>query len=255
MSLSPASLLVVAVLGVGILHTVVPDHWVPIALLARQRGWSRLQTARVAAGAGLGHTVSTLAIALIVWLAGIAFAAKFGQLVNTVTSFALIGFGGWIAASAIFEMRKHVHREGEESALLGHTHFHRHESNLSHTHWHGHSPMDFHDLSDDFHVSPPLHQHEHSTSGRVSLLLVLGSSPMVEGIPAFFAAAKYGAGLIVLMSTVFALSTIGTYVALCVVSTAGLQRVSLGPLERYGEVFSGVFIAVLGIVFLVLPKL
>ena len=44
------------------------------------------------------------------------------------------------------------------------------------------------------------------------------------------------------MAVVFALSTIATYVALCVYSTAGLQRVNLGAFERYGEVMSGVFI-------------
>lgn len=33
-----AALLVGVVLVVGILHTIVPDHWVPITLIARQRG-------------------------------------------------------------------------------------------------------------------------------------------------------------------------------------------------------------------------
>lgn len=73
---------------------------------------------------------------------------------------------------------------------------------------------------------------------------------MVEGIPAFFAASRFGLGLILIMSVVFALATIGTYVALCLASTASLQRMHLGPLERYGEVISGSFIAILGVLFL-----
>jgi hypothetical protein len=36
---------------------------------------------------------------------------------------------------------------------------------------------------------------------------------------------------------------------LCVVSTAGLQRVQLGAFERYGEVISGAFIMLIGTVF------
>ena len=83
----------------------------------------------------------------------------------------------------------------------------------------------------------------------MALLLVLGSSPMVEGIPAFFAAAHYGIGFVIVMSIAFALSTIATYVALSVYSAAGLQRIGLGPIERYGEVISGVFIALVGIIF------
>lgn len=57
------------------------------------------------------------------------------------------------------------------------------------------------------------------------------------------------------MSMEFALSTIATYVLLCVYSTAGLQRVQLGPIERYGEVLSGAFIAIVGTIFCVWPVL
>jgi len=87
------------------------------------------------------------------------------------------------------------------------------------------------------------------------LLLILGSSPMVEGIPAFFAASRYGPPLVIVMSFVFAASTIATYVILCVASVAGLERVSLGPIERYGEVLSGAFIAVIGVAFWAWPFL
>jgi hypothetical protein len=78
---------------------------------------------------------------------------------------------------------------------------------------------------------------------------------MVEGIPEFFAAGKYGLSLIVIMAIVFAASTILTYVLLCVYSTASLQRVKFGKLERYGEVVSGAFIALVGLAFWVFPML
>ncbi len=78
---------------------------------------------------------------------------------------------------------------------------------------------------------------------------------MVEGIPAFFAAGKYGVGLIVGMALAFGISTIATYVLLCVYSAASLQRVNLGAFEKYGEVASGAFIALVGIVFLFIPVL
>ena len=78
------------------------------------------------------------------------------------------------------------------------------------------------------------HDHEHldSKGTRTSLMLILGSSPMLEGIPAFFAAAKFGPGLIALMSLCFAVSTIATYVALCTLSGAALERLHLGPRVR-----------------------
>ncbi|MBC5808752.1 MAG: hypothetical protein GIX00_09145 [Candidatus Eremiobacteraeota bacterium] len=255
-------LLVLAVIAVGVLHTLVPDHWAPITLMARQRGWSRAQTAKAAVGAGLGHTISTLIIAVIVWTAGVAFATKFGGVVNLVTSLALIGFGGWVAIGAIWELREqgsddghrhhqhNGHGQHTDHGPAGHAHLHKHGHEITHVHWHSHQVDEWHEIEGNVALAPPLHQHEHSTSARTAMLLVLGSSPMVEGIPAFFAAAKYGAGLLAVMSILFALSTIATYVLLCVSATAGLQKINLGPFERYGEVISGVFIALLGLVFL-----
>jgi hypothetical membrane protein len=53
------------------------------------------------------------------------------------------------------------------------------------------------------------------------------------------------------MAIVFAVSTIVTYVVMCVAGLRGLQKTSLGPLERYGEVLSGIFVALVGVYALV----
>jgi predicted permease len=225
MTVQPQVLLVGAVAAVGVLHTVVPDHWVPITLIARQRRWSKGETARAAAIAGTGHTISTLLIGLLVWIAGVAVATKFGHYVSLASSSALIGFGAWIAYSSWREIRASADLDDDRDAA------HRtHEA-----------------LADDSRGT--------AASKRTALLLILGSSPMVEGIPAFFAAGKYGAKLLLAMALVFALATITTYVFLCVSSLAGLERINLGPIERYGEILSGAFIAVVGVVFLVFPIL
>ena len=225
MAQGSALLLVGAVAAVGVLHTIVPDHWVPITVIARQRGWSKAETALVALKAGTGHVLSTLAIALVIWIGGVAVATRFGHWVDTIASAALVGFGAWIGVGAWRDLRR--------GAAHGHNHDHDH----GHAR-HGHS-----------------HPHPQNTKDRTALLLILGSSPMVEGIPAFFAASKYGVGLVILMSLVFAAATIATYILLCVYSTAGMQRVSLGPVERYGEVLSGGFIALVGLAFWLWPLL
>src|SRR5579863_3060421 len=410
MNFSPELLLIVSVGVVGVLHTIVPDHWVPITLIARQRGWSRGETARAALQAGIGHVVSTLIIASVIWFAGVAVAARFGHFVDTAASVALIGFGAWIAIAAwrdlnrgaghghdhnhghghshdfsylgertydhaygrihgpelqridtghgivelsIYEdgvpprfrlsgpaadlvqvetrretgarqtfsfakhgtfwesveeipephgfdvtltiehnghghsyrtsFTEHEHHEhghggdhdhgdhdhetdpgddplyaptrGGVAALARHAHAHRHSGGSVHLHWHDHDAATAHPVTPDIEASPPLHAHKHKTTARTALLLILGSSPMVEGIPAFFAAGKYGVGVISAMAVVFALSTIATYVVLCVTSADGLQRVNLGAFERYGEVLSGAFIALVGVAFWLWPVL
>ncbi len=306
-----ALLLIGAVAAVGVLHTIVPDHWLPIALIARERGWSKRETARAALQAGTGHILSTLLIALAVWVAGLAFANRFGHVVDVASSLALIGFGGGIAISAWGELhhiegaeRRHEHSHvhgaehphahshgpshfhgakhawpgiatmtasghalaigddplyapirGDTAVLTRHLHLHCHGRGPAHLHWHDHPPATDHPVLAAFASEPPLHRHRHKTTARTSLLLILGSSPMVEGIPAFFAAAKFGVGIISVMAVVFALSTIATYVVLCVYSTAGLQRLRLGAFEIYGEVLSGAVIAGTGVIFGLWPSL
>jgi putative Mn2+ efflux pump MntP len=211
-------LLLGAVVAVGVLHTMVPDHWVPITLIARQKNWSRNETARAAFQAGLGHVVTTLLIAGVVWIAGVAIATRYGNIVDDISSLALIGFGLWIAIGAWRETHN------------GHGHYH---GDVYHPH--------------DHHEDDEHHAHD---SKRTALLLILGSSPMVEGIPAFFAASKYGISLLIPMSVLFAASTIATYVVLCVYCHRILQNVRFAAFEKYGEVLSGAFIAILGLVFL-----
>jgi hypothetical protein len=287
MTIGPELLLIAAVAAVGVFHTMVPDHWVPITLIARQRGWSKAETARAAFQAGIGHVASTLAIALLVWFAGAAAASRLGHLADTATSLALIGFGGWMAVSAWRELgsalghrhshgggdyngdHDHGHKHafapaddplyaplrGEAWELVRHVHIHRHGSSPPHVHWHDHYADTAHAIPANIEPDPPLHVHRHKMTARTALLLILGSSPMVEGIPAFFAAGKYGIGLIAAMSAVFALSTIATYVLLCTYSAASLQRLKLGSIERYGEVLSGAFIAAIGFAFWLWPML
>lgn len=241
-----AALLLLATVTVGVLHTAVPDHWAPIALVARQKGWSKGQTARAAAIAGLGHTVSTLIIALIVWVGGATLAVRFGRVVNLLSSLALIGFGAWLAASSWRELRG---KQRAAQGHYGHAHAHRHGDGLEHRHWHAHDESDWHAAASSGAAALP-HRHEHSVSSRTSLLLILGSSPMLECIPLFFAAGRFGTGLLVAMGALFSVSTIATYVVLCLISASGMERLNLRGLEEYGEVLSGLFIAALGLVFL-----
>ncbi len=319
---SSAPLLIAAVAAVGVLHTIVPDHWVPIMVIARRNGWSKGETARAALQAGTGHILSTLLLAVIVWLVGVAAAEHLGQIVDTAASLALIALGVWVALSAWFDLRRigtrhahphphggghgpdyptaatesiahehvghehddwiefaedrhhehghrHPHGRGDAydcaaaddlyaplnvAVAVRHRHVHRHGENAPpHTHLHDHLALDAHPISQAMEFDAPLHRHRHKTRGRIALLLILGSSPMIEGIPAFFAAERYGAGLLVAMAAVLAMSTIATYVLLCVYSTAGLQRVRFGPLERYGEVLSGGVIAAVGLALWVWP--
>jgi len=199
-------LLLIATVGiVGILHTIVPDHWAPIAVIGRQRGWSRRETARVAAGAGLGHALSTIAIGILAFFAGAIAAERLGHAINVAAGFALITFGLWSTIAAIRELTVAIDPLPSQSAL----------------------------------------------PARTALMLILGSSPSIEVVPTFLAAAPFGIAAFFALSLVFSVTTIGTYVVTCVLSVTGLEQFRYAPVERYGEVTSGVLVTVIGIVFLI----
>jgi GAF domain-containing protein len=110
-------MLVGVVATVGVLHTMVPDHWMPIAVVARQQNWSDAQTARAALTAGAGHVVSTLLIGFVVWVGGATFAVRFGSFIDTAASVALVAFGLWTAATGL-----HGQRHLGDQAVSHHTH-------------------------------------------------------------------------------------------------------------------------------------
>jgi hypothetical protein len=200
-------------IAVGILHTSVPDHWAPIALIARQRKWTSWQTSRAASIAGFGHTVTTVLIGSIFWLAGVGAARRFGHGVDYATSAALAGFGLWMAIT------------GWRAAREDDPHHHHHAT------------------------VEPIAKKE---SSRTALLLILGSSPSVEALPVFFGAARYGVWFVVFVALAFAISTIATYVVLSVAAVRGLSMLRAAPLERYGEVLSGAVVALLGAAYFLL---
>ena len=189
---------------VGVLHTIVPDHWAPIAIVARQRRWSRSRTAWAAAGAGLGHTLSTIAVGLVAFVAGAIAARHLGREINLASGIALIGFGAWATIAGIREQRAApAGPQGSADAL----------------------------------------------PSRTALMLILGSSPSIEMVPTFLAAAPRGLGAFWLLGAVFGVATVGTYVLTCVLSVAGLARLRFAAFERYGEIASGIIVMIVGVVF------
>ncbi|HEY1728799.1 MAG TPA: hypothetical protein VGG22_10525 [Candidatus Baltobacteraceae bacterium] len=237
--MTSATLLIATVAAVGVLHTMVPDHWAPIAVLARGQGWSRGRTARAAALAGFGHVTSTLLLGFAAWAIGTIAAAHYAYLVNRISAIALIAFGLWIAYAGWHEVTS-----ASDDRQHAHAHAHRHPDGTEHVHRHHHDDLTWHATNGGGIV---LHEHAHSVTGRAALLLILGSSPMIEGLPAFFAASSQGAPLLGAMAVVFSISTIGTYVVLSTAALGGFERLSLGKFERYGEVLSGAVVTCVGV--------
>jgi hypothetical protein len=97
-------LLLGAAATVATFHSILPDHWVLLAIIARTQHWSWLRVARVSALASAGHVIASLVLGGIFALIGLQFQRQIdtqqGHIIvwlennaNTITSLVLIAIG------------------------------------------------------------------------------------------------------------------------------------------------------------------
>lgn len=90
--------LVAAAAGLGVVHTLAPDHWIPVAAVARARSLGRGATARLALLCGAVHVAvsALLAVAGVLWGRELLVAA--GLQLETAAAALLVVLGlTWLA--------------------------------------------------------------------------------------------------------------------------------------------------------------
>ncbi len=73
MASASVPLLLGAAAAVAVLHSILPDHWVPLAVVGRTQRWSLVRVARVSALASAGHVVASVVLAGIIAAIGLQF--------------------------------------------------------------------------------------------------------------------------------------------------------------------------------------
>ncbi len=84
-------------LGIGALHMLAPDHWVPLALYCHAKGITTRRSAAIAAAGGLAHVAGSLLAMLLAIGAGLAIAGSFSSLSNYIIGISFIVIAGWMA--------------------------------------------------------------------------------------------------------------------------------------------------------------
>lgn len=139
MTLTSVPLLLAAAAGVGLAHSILPDHWVPLAVLARANRWSLARTAKVSFLASLGHVGLSLALGVVLATAGLALrrvvVADEGGLVGGVLVLTGLGFLVW---ALLTRGRGHAHGHSHDHAHA-HSHGGDHAHDPAHPHSHPHT--------------------------------------------------------------------------------------------------------------------
>jgi nickel/cobalt transporter (NicO) family protein len=219
--------LLAAAAGVGFGHAILPDHWVPLAVLGRTRRYPLSRVARLSGLAGVAHVLVSIILGAVIIAVGLQFRSTIQSAQDTIIGWILIATGVGFAALE----------------LTGHGHGHDHD--------HGHNHDD-HEHDHDEHEAG----HSAAAPGRfrglAAVMVPFGAaaSPDLTILPVFLAATTAGVATAIGSLVVFAAVTIGTIVGLTLTATRGGYEIRGQWLEQWGNAFTALVLVIIGLLVL-----
>jgi hypothetical protein len=211
-----------AAAGVGFGHAILPDHWVPLAVLGRTRRYPLSRVARLSGLAGIAHVLVSVVLGAVIIAIGLQFRSAIEHAEGAIVGGLLIATGiGFL----VFELTGHGH---------GHSHEHDHRDDHRHEHAHGD------------------HGRGTSRSGRLHGLAAVmvpfgaAASPDLTILPVFLAAAAIGTATAIGSLAIFAAVTIGTIVGLTLAAARGGYEIRGQWLERWGNALTAFVLIAIG---------
>jgi nickel/cobalt exporter len=244
--------MLLAAAGIGIGHAILPDHWMPLAVLARTRRYPARRVLRLSLAAAVTHVLVSV-------LAGVVLIAVGMRFRETVARHADLAVGGVLVATGLVLIVLELVGRGH-----GHPHPHGHDH---HDHEHDHKPdhEHTHDHAEPSHTHAPAaapHAHAHAVAvlerpvaaperPRRSLLAFLvpfgaAASPDLTILPLFLAAGALGVTQAVGVLTAFAATTIVAIVGLTTATTLGAARLTAPWIEKRANTLTAATLLVIG---------
>jgi sulfite exporter TauE/SafE len=225
------NVLIATAATIGFIHTLLgPDHYLPFVMISWARKWSGFKTMIVAFFCGIGHVGSGAILGLIGIAAGIAI--KKIEILESVrgnlAAWLLIAFG---IVYFVWGLRSAYRNKP-------HKHFHFHIPGVEHEHEHAHN--------DD-------HVHIHDNPGQVSitpwvLFIIFAFGPCEPLIPLLmYPAAKNSISGMLLVTGIFAVTTIGTMLTVILLGRRGVKLLDFGWMQRYSHAIAGATILLCGL--------
>jgi nickel/cobalt transporter (NicO) family protein len=231
MSATPA--LLAASAGVGFGHAILPDHWVPLAVVGRTRRYPLSKVARLSGLASVAHVLISIVLGAAIIAVGLQFQSTVQSAQDTIIGCLLIATG---IGFALFE-------------LIGPGHSHDHPDGHGHQH-------DDHDHEDHRHDDHAGHDHDHperrGVRGPAAIMVPFGAaaSPDLTILPVFLAATAAGVATAVGSLVIFAAVTIGTIVGLTLTAATGGYQIRSQWLERWGNTITAATLIAIGLLVL-----
>ncbi len=214
--------LLAAAAGVGFGHAVLPDHWVPLAVLGRTRRYPLSRVARLSSLAGVAHVLVSIVLGAVIIAIGLQFRSAVQSAEDTIVGGLLIATG---LGFAVLE-------------LIGRGHHHDHEDDVGHS-GHAHAPS-------------PDKLRGSGLRGLAAVMVPFGAtaSPDLTILPVFLAAAAVGVATAIGTLVIFAAVTIGTIVGLTLAAARSSYEIRAQWLERWGNALTALVLIVIGLLVL-----
>lgn len=216
--------------SIGLVHTLIgPDHYIPFIVMARARNWSRFRTLTITFLCGVGHVASSVVLGLIGIAAGwsLQWLEDAESARGDIAAWVLTAFG---LVYLVWGLRRAWKNRP-------HTHGHVHSHGETHVHEHTHH---------EEHAHPHHAEKKSITPWVLFTIFVLG--PCEPLIPILmWPAAKQSLSGVLMVSGVFAATTIGTMIVLTMLATYGLQFLRMAWIERYSHALAGAMILACGL--------
>jgi len=230
-STTPA--LIAAAAGVGFGHAILPDHWVPLAVVGRTQRYPLARVVQLSGLAGITHVLVSLMLGALIIVIGLQFRSTVEDAQDAIVGGVLLATGlGFIA----LELTEHGHSYSD-----GHGH--------SHAHSHSHADDHQHGSSEDADEEAATQSHwRKGPRGLAAIMIPFGAaaSPDLTILPVFLAAAAVGAGTAVGSLVAFGVVTITTIIALTLLATVGGYQVRGNWLERWGNAITAAVLLIIG---------
>ncbi len=221
--------LLAAAAGVGFGHAILPDHWVPLAVLGRTRRYPLARVARLSGLAGVAHVLVSIVLGGVIIAVGLQFRSAVQGAQDTIIGCLLIATG---VGFAVLELSGRGERHGSG---------HGHDHGQGHAHRHGDGP-----------ANQPAPDPAGAGGGRLhglaSVMVPFGAaaSPDLTILPVFLAATTAGLTAAIGSLVIFAAVTIATIVGLTLAACFGGYQVRGQWLERWGNACTALVLIVIG---------
>ena len=213
--------LLAAAAGVGLGHAILPDHWVPLAVIGRTRRYPLARVARLSGLAGVAHVLVSIVLGGVIIAVGLQFRSTVQSAQDTIIGCLLIVTG---LGFAVLELTHYGHHHAQD-----------------HEHGHEHLPA----AAGARERASPKATRLH---GLAAVMVPFGAaaSPDLTILPVFLAATTAGLTTAISSLVVFALVTIGTIVGLTLAACFGGYQIQGQWLERWGNVGTALVLIVIG---------